>query len=283
MSHLSVFPKKTRSVFCETNQEPMHFLGHSFVLLEEWAPVLSREKPFTTPKQRPKRSGIESSELPRERLCRDGAEALSLQELIAILLGTGIRGKPVLMLAQELLMHFGSMEGLVKASVQELKKVKGVGTAKALLLKAAFALADRLAKARQPPQPLIRHAEAAYEIAKGEIGHFHKEALLVLLRDKRGRLIHREIVAIGTLSEVLVHPREVFYPAVRHGAHSFILVHNHPSGDPSPSRQDVDLTRVLLQAARVMGIALDDHLIIAKETFVSMRKQGLFGPAALKY
>lgn len=216
------------------------------------------------------------SELPRERLMRDGVEALSIQELVAILLGTGVQGKSVLILAQELVLRFGGLNGLLSASIEELKQVKGIGEAKAILLKAAFGLALRAAKEAQPPQSLLKTPEAAYEIAKTEIGHYQKEALLVLLCDVRSRLIHREVVAIGTLSEVLVHPREVFNPAVRHQAHSLILAHNHPSGDPTPSQKDIELTRHLLQSAKVMGIPLEDHLVIAKNGFFSMRQKGLF-------
>lgn len=226
---------------------------------------------------------INTSELPRERLVRDGVDALSTQELVAILLGTGMQGKSVLILAQELVLRFGGLEGLLNASIEELKQVKGIGEAKAILLKAAFGLALRTAKEAQAPLPIVRTPEVAYEIAMTEIGHYNKEALLVLLRDIRGRLIHREIVGIGTLSEVLVHPREVFNPAVRHQANSLILVHNHPSGDPTPSMKDIELTRHLLHSARVMGISLDDHLIIAKSSFYSMRRKGIFGKEINSY
>lgn len=225
-------------------------------------------------------AGVTLSEMPRERLMRDGVEALSIQELVAILLGTGLAGKSVLILAQELVIRFGGLQGLLSASIEELKQVKGIGEAKAILLKAAFGLAMRAAKEGQEHHPHIQSPEEAFEIARMEIGHFKKEALLVLLRDIRGKVIHREIVAIGTLSEVLVHPREVFNPAVRHQAHSLILAHNHPSGDPTPSQKDIELTKHLLHSSRVMGIGLDDHLIVGKEKFYSMRRQGLFGSAS---
>ncbi len=220
-----------------------------------------------------------SSELPRERLMRDGVEALSIQELVAILLGTGMRGKPVLLLAQELTIHFGGLEGLLNATVAELKQIKGIGEAKAILLKAAFALALRSVKERQQQYPSLQSPEEAYEIAKMHIGFSTKETLLLLLRDVRGRLIHREVVSVGILSEVLAHPREIFNPIIRHQAFSFILAHNHPSGDPTPSQQDVLLTHQIMGSARVMGINFDDHLIISKMGFCSMRRKGFFsGP-----
>lgn len=202
---------------------------------------------------------------------RDGIEALSFQELIAILLCTGTKGKSVLVLAQELLLHFNGIQGLLEASIEELIEIKGIGRAKAILLKAAFGIALRASKSQQPLS-FVKTPKQAYEFAMSEIGHFDKEVLLVILRDIRGRATHHEIVGIGTLSEVLVHPREVFHPAVRHRAHSLIVVHNHPSGDPSPSLADIELTHFLLRSSKVMGITLDDHLIVAREGYTSLRE-----------
>ena len=211
------------------------------------------------------------SELPRERLMRDGIDALSLQELLAILLGTGTQGKPVLVLAQELLVDFGGMKGLLDASIEQLIKVKGVGKAKAILLKAAFGIALRASKEKLQPNPFVKTVQDAVEIAVPEIGFLKKEALLVILLDIKCRLIHQEIISIGTLSEVLVHPREVFQTAIRHGAYSLIVCHNHPSGDPSPSKADIRLTKQLLECAKIVGIALIDHLIIGNDSHISMR------------
>lgn len=219
---------------------------------------------------------MNKSELPRERLLRDGIEALSIQELIAILLGTGTKGKSVLILAQELVLRFGGMKGLLEASIEDLVEIKGIGKAKAILLKAAFAIALRAAKSALQPMAFVKTPRQAYEIAMTEIGHFDLEVLFVILRDIRGRMIHHEVVGIGTLSEVLVHPREVFHPAVRHRAHSLIVVHNHPSGDPTPSHADIELTNHLLRSSKVMGIGLDDHLIIGKEGYTSLKERGSF-------
>ncbi len=216
------------------------------------------------------------SELPRERLMRDGIDALSMQELLAILLGTGTQGKSVLILSQELLLHFGGMEGLLNASVAELIQIKGVGKAKAILLKAAFGIAKRASKEKCLPQKMLGTVQDALEIASPAIGHLKKEALLVLLRDVKCRLIHYEVISVGTLSEVLVHPREVFQLAIRHGAYSIIVCHNHPSGDPTPSKADIALTLKLLDCAKIVGIALVDHLIIGKETHVSMKQLNYF-------
>ncbi len=212
------------------------------------------------------------SELPRERLMRDGVQALSMQELIAILLGTGTQGKSVLILAQELLLHFGGIEGLREASVEELTQIKGMGKAKAITLKAALGIAQRAAQEKEPPQKKIITVQDALAIAQPLIGHLRKEALLVILRDVKCRLIHREVVSLGTLSEVLVHPREVFQLAIKHGAHSLIVCHNHPSGDPQPSQADIVLTKQLLECAKLMGVGLIDHLIVCKDSYYSFRK-----------
>lgn len=218
---------------------------------------------------------VPASELPRERLMRDGIDALSLQELLAILLGTGTQGKSVLILSQELLLKFGGMEGLLNASVEELTKMKGIGKAKAILLKAAFGIALRAAKEKVEPNPIVTTLQQVLSIASMQIGHLKKEALLVILRDVKCRLIHHEVISVGTLSEVLVHPREVFQLAIKHGAYSLIVCHNHPSGDPTPSKADITLTHQLVKCAHLMGIPLTDHIIIGKDGHFSMKHADL--------
>lgn len=216
-------------------------------------------------------SKMPASELPRERLLRDGIDALSLQELIAILLRTGTEGKPVLILAQELLLQFGGVEGLLHASVEELTRVKGIGEAKAVLLKAAFGIALRASKEKNLPHKPLLTVQDILSIAVPAIGYLKKEAFLVILRDIKCRLIHQEIISIGTISEVLVHPREVFQLAVRYGAYSMVVCHNHPSGDPLPSKADITLTNQLLECAKLMGIILSDHIIISGEKYHSIK------------
>jgi len=221
--------------------------------------------------------GIKSlpeSDRPRERLERAGINALSHAELIAIALGSGTPGKSVLKLAQELLEHFGGLDKLLDASIVELMQIKGIGKAKAILLKAVFGLALKCKKPFQNQKYNISSAKDAYDLAQAEIAHIPQEVLLVILRDVRGNVIHHEQVSVGTLSQVLVHPREVFYPAVRHKAYSLIIAHNHPSGDPKPSSTDLELTRALVLASQVMSIRLDDHLIVCRDRFVSLRELG---------
>jgi DNA repair protein RadC len=218
---------------------------------------------------------IPAEERPRERLLRDGVNSLSLSELIAIVLSSGTRGKSVLNVSEELLVRFGSLEYLLDASVVELMEVKGIGLAKAIQLKAVFGIALKCRRPQSLQKYSIQSVEEAYLLAKGEIAHQSQEILLVILRDVRGFLIHKEQVAVGTLSQVLIHPREVFYPAVRYKAHSMILAHNHPSGDPSPSKADIELTKALIQSGRVMGIEVDDHLIIGRNKYVSLKEYGI--------
>lgn len=216
---------------------------------------------------------LPSSERPRERLVQQGLNALSLAELFAIVLGSGTKNKSVLDLSRELLVHFGSLENLFDASIAELMQIKGIGQAKAIQLKAVFGIVLRCRQSTFSATPITSHRQA-YLIAKEEIEGCKQEVLLVLLRDVKGCLIHREHVAIGTLSQVLAHPREIFYPAVRHKAHSFILAHNHPSGDPTPSAADLNLTRCLIHSAHLMGIGLDDHLIIGRNAYTSLHQKG---------
>lgn len=231
-------------------------------------------------------NGIKSlpaEERPRERLLRDGVDALSLSELIAIILGSGTHGKSVLDLSQELLERFGGLEKLLDASVVELMQIKGIGRARAIALKAVFGIALKCRKPQTSDKYLISSPQQAYEIAQAEIAHLAQEVLLVILRDVRGNLIHHEQVSMGTLSQVLFHPREIFYPAVRHKAHSLILAHNHPSGDPKPSQADLELTRKLVHAAQVMGIRLDDHLIVCRSGFSSLQEMGYLPTVKGKY
>ena len=223
-------------------------------------------------------SELPLQERPRERLVKEGADALSLQELVAIILGSGIKGKSVLVLSEEILKRFGSLLGVMDASLEELLLIKGLGQAKAIQLKAVFAIAKKSRECALQERGLIQTPEDAYLLIQEEIRGEKREAVFALLRDVRGRYVRHDKIAIGTLSDVLVHPREVFYPAVRHSAHSFILVHNHPSGDTSPSRKDLEVTRFLLDSSRIMGIALDDHLIATASSFVSLKKLGFFSP-----
>lgn len=199
-----------------------------------------------------------------------------MSELLAVVLGSGLIGKTVLDVAGELIVHFGSLEQLFDASVAELMEIKGIGRAKALQLKAVFGIAHRWKHSAAFSTPQLHSAAQAYHFAKGVLARAKQEVMLALLRDVKGTMIRHEPIAMGTLSQILTHPREVFYPAVKHKAHSLILVHNHPSGDPTPSRGDLALTRALLRSSEVLAIRLDDHVIVGEECYTSLYERGFF-------
>lgn len=211
---------------------------------------------------------------PRERLLNLGADALSSMELIAILLGSGTKGKPVLALATELLIHFGSLSRILDASVKDLCQVKGLGQAKAIQLKAALTLAYRVYREKTPLNEKLSTPLKAYLWVRDFVVHEKKEVFGVILLDARGAAMRWEVVSVGTLTQTLVHPREVFYPAIRYLAASLILVHNHPSGDPTPSANDRYLTRQLILASQSVMIPITDHLIVGKRGFFSLKESG---------
>ncbi len=217
---------------------------------------------------------LPEQERPRERLAQHGSEGLSTIELLAILLGHGTQGRSVLELAADLLAHFGSIGALAEASLEELKQVKGIGVAKAIQLKAVFGLLHRLEPKKQGL--LLDAPERVYALIGPELAHQKVEMLMVVLRDVRKCCLHREIISKGTLTELLMHPREIFHLAIRHRAHSLIVAHNHPSGDPTPSTRDLDMTKLLIAVGKMVGIELADHLIIGSDSFVSLYQKGLF-------
>ncbi len=217
---------------------------------------------------------LPEEERPRERLVRAGAESLSSAELIAIILGSGSKTKPVLQLAHEIVHRFGGLRELAEATLSELLEIKGVGWAKAIQLKAAFNLGMRASKQVIHPKYCIEHPVHAYHLLKDELEHEKRELFVAIFQDTKGCVICHEVISIGSLSQTLVHPREVFYPAIRHKAASLIVAHNHPSGDPTPSPQDLELTKTLVEASRVMNIPLNDHVIIGQQRYISLRQQG---------
>jgi DNA repair protein RadC len=216
---------------------------------------------------------LPEAERPRERLMRYGAETLSASELIAIILGSGTKNAPVLQLAQQIVARFGCLQKLAEATVEELCQIKGVGTAKAIQLRAAFNLGLRASRHAIAPKYKIEHPVHAYHLVKDELVSEKRELFIIILQDAKGCVIGHHVVAIGTLTHAPVHPREVFYPAIRHKAASLILVHNHPSGDLTPSKQDHDLTKKLIEVGRLVGIPVNDHLIVSELGYLSFRQK----------
>jgi len=204
---------------------------------------------------------LPESERPREKLARLGAGALSDAELIAILLRVGVKGTNAIELARQLLQDHGSLAGLARCSVRELSKMKGIGLAKAVQLAAAFGLGHRLAQESIAGQPMDR-PELIYQLLGAEMRALDRESLRAVLLDTKHRLLRVIEISLGTLNESIAHPREVFRPVLLHAAYAFVLVHNHPSGDPTPSEADRRLTRRLVEAAQLLQIRLLDHVIV---------------------
>ena len=210
-------------------------------------------------------------ERPREKLERYGPEKLSNSELLAILLGSGQKGINVVELSKRILSKF-SADGLAKANVKELKNTFGLGSARACEIVACFELGRRLLQNKQ--SSLILSPKDVWEELK-DIRDNKKEHFVVFFLDTRNQEIKREIISIGFLNANLVHPREVFEPAVRYLAAQIIVAHNHPSGDPSPSQEDLVITKQLVDAGKLLGIELKDHVIVSKANFFSFTEHKL--------
>jgi len=221
-------------------------------------------------------------ERPRERLAERGADALRDAELIAILLRTGLKGRSALDVGAELLKKFDTLGNLARASLEELRQVKGVGRDKAIALKAAFTLAKRMAEELRRESPTLDSPERVADLLREENRFFDVENLQILLLNTRKKLIRIEKISQGTLDSILVHPREVFKSAITANAASVVLAHNHPSGDPTPSEQDIKVTRDLIRAGQLLKIDVIDHVIMGKATegrardYVSLRELGYF-------
>jgi len=217
------------------------------------------------------------SERPRERLQKFGAEALSAQEILALILGRGIAGESVMVTAQRLLSQFGSLKGIASASVEELSQVKGIGVAKASQIKAAFELANRLeGYSEAGSRPVVKTPDDVVGRVRGRLKGKKKEYFLALLLDTRNRLIKVAEISVGSLEGSLVHPREVFKEAISATAASVVFAHNHPSGDPTASEDDIGLTKRLAEVGEIVGIDVLDHIIIGDKNFLSLKREGLF-------
>ena len=217
------------------------------------------------------------TERPRERLLKLGAEALSSQELLALLLGRGIKGESVWVTAQNLLTTFGNVRNIANASINELSQVKGIGLAKATQIKAAFELGKRFEhSSEQSPKIKVKSPEDVIRVVKNRLKGKKKEHFLVLSLDTRNHPIDIQTVSIGSLDSSIVHPREVFREAITSCAASVIFVHNHPSGDPEPSEEDIKLTKRLAEVGEIMGIEVLDHVILCDQLYLSMKAKNLF-------
>jgi DNA repair protein RadC len=225
---------------------------------------------------------LPAHERPRERLAALGADGLRDAELIAILLRTGRKGQSAVQIADELIGHFGTLDALARASVEDLKQVKGIGRDKAVTLKSAFTLASRLAKELQREDPILDTPERVADFMRDQLRSCDVEFFHALLLNARRKLIRVEQISHGLVDSLLVHPREVFRSAIAANACSIVLVHNHPSGDPTPSEADIRATRDLIRAGQLLKIEVVDHVILGKRTagnekgYVSLRQLGQF-------
>ena len=223
-----------------------------------------------------------ASERPRERLAAHGAGALSQAELIAILLRTGLKGTNVVEIGKQLIQKYGSLRALAQASLEELQTVKGIGRDKAVTLAAAFTLARKMAEELHRESPLLETPEEVANLLREDTRLRNVETFQILLLNTRRRLIDVVKISDGTLDTILVHPREVFRPAIAANAAAVVLAHNHPSGDPTPSEADIKVTRDLIRAGQLLKIEVLDHVIIGRATqerpkdYISLRELGYF-------
>jgi DNA repair protein RadC len=213
------------------------------------------------------------ADLPRERLSRHGVQGLRDDELLAIILGTGYRGHGVIEVARQIL-DVHPKEELVLMEAAALRRLRGVGRVKAGQLVAAFELARRGLQKGLGVQPVVSCPEDVVPLLV-DIRNQRKEHFLCLYLNARNQVMHQEVISIGSLSASIVHPREVFQVAISHAAAGIILAHNHPSGDATPSREDIDLTSRLVEAGRIMGIDILDHIILSDCDFLSLKEHGL--------
>ncbi|XEC93182.1 DNA repair protein RadC [Paenibacillus tarimensis] len=218
---------------------------------------------------------VPSEDRPRERMMMLGAEALSHAELIAILLRTGTKQESAVHLAGRLLSECGSLRNLVDMSMEELTSIRGIGLAKALQIRAGIELGRRLSRSKQEDKLTIRSPKDAADYMMEQLRYLQKEHFVCLFLNTKNQVVAEQTLSVGTLNASLVHPREVFRAAIKCSSASLICIHNHPSGDPTPSPEDISLTRRLSEAGELVGIDVLDHIIIGDRRFVSLKEQGL--------
>ena len=218
---------------------------------------------------------IPFEERPRERFLKYPSQTISTHELIAIILRTGSKQESVIELAKRILYKYGNLKELSSASIKDLMKIRGIGTSKAVELLAAFELGKRVSKESFTPQVKLISPESIYLFLKDELEMKTQEHFLALYLNTKGELLKKETLFIGSLNSSLIHPRELFKHAVLNSAATIIVSHNHPSGDPTPSSQDIDITKILHKNGKMMDIELLDHIIIGKDRYYSFKEKGI--------
>jgi len=213
-------------------------------------------------------------ERPRERLLTEGATSLSNVELLAILLRTGTKKQSVVHLAQAILQKTEGLKDLNEVTVEELMTVDGIGKSKAIQVIASIELGRRIAKVNQVKTNLILSPEDGFSFLVAEMKHLTQEHFIVLFLDSKNFILGKKTIFIGSLNRAIVHPREVFKEAIKRSSAAIICAHNHPSGDPSPSAQDIQITHRLEEVGELIGIKVLDHLIIGSDQFISLKEEG---------
>ncbi|HRQ37558.1 MAG TPA: DNA repair protein RadC [Chloroflexota bacterium] len=216
-----------------------------------------------------------AGERPRERLVQVGPTAVSTAELLAILLRTGVPGENVVRLAERLLIQFKDLAGLARASIPELMTVHGIGEAKAVEIKAALEIGRRLLATAPQEKPRVTSPADAANLLMSEMMFLEKEHLKLVLLDTRNNVLGTPTIYVGSLNTSVIRVAELFRAAIRENAAAFIVAHNHPSGDPSPSPEDIRVTRQLAQAGKLLDIEVLDHVIIGHQRYVSLKERGL--------
>jgi len=226
------------------------------------------------PSQRLTIKDLPINERPRERLAKYGAESLSNSELLAIILRSGIKGDTAIDVANRLLKQYdGQLREILSADLKELESIKGVGFTKAIQIKASFELAKRIFETDVEHQQVVFPQDAA-NIMLPKLKFEKQEKLYILLLSGKNYLLSKKLVAIGGIDYNTFKPKEVLHIAVKYNASSIILVHNHPSGDPSPSKQDIEITRKIIDAGKIIGISVRDHIIIGDGKYTSLKETG---------
>jgi len=213
-------------------------------------------------------------ERPRERFEQNGPESLSNHELIAILLRTGTKEESVLQLSNRLLTNFEGFRLLKDATLDEITAIKGIGKAKAIQVLAAVEIGRRISNLTYDDRYVIRTPEDGANYVMNDMRFLAQEHFVCLYLNTKNQVLHKKTVFIGSLNASIVHPREVFKEALRRSAASVICFHNHPSGDPAPSREDIEVTKRLVESGKILGIELLDHVIIGENKFVSLKEKG---------
>ncbi len=217
---------------------------------------------------------LPADERPRERLLKYGVEVLSNAELLAILIRTGIKNESAISLSYRVINQYEGLRFLANCTIQELSKINGIGIAKAAQLKAAVELGKRISNTGGLTEVFVKCPKDAAKLLMEDMRYLKKEYMKAILLNIKCGLISIEDISIGNLNSSIVHPREVFVPAVKKSSASIIIAHNHPSGDPTPSSDDINITKRIIEAGKIIGIEMVDHIIIGDGRYLSLKEEG---------